>query len=454
MIRRKLALLFAVAMSVLATLPAAAFTYKETCNGSAIRWQSSTVTFSPSLASFPSGSALRAAVEAARDGWNLHAPGTNYRIQYSWISGSFGILGDGINSIQIATPENWQSGWSNYAAITRHKRSMCYLFPGAGSHWEEADILLAPNSATQLDPSTNPTPSDTMKNATLVLLHEHGHAMGLGDEDNVLATMNSGWPSPVGGPIGTRNDVHPHGDDARGARNLYGTAVDVRDVAASTFRLGSPGFARTITAPATASRNSSVSFQFTVLNRGTTDETIPVYFYLSPTRTVDPATRFYLGATTISLQYARSITAHATVTIPSTAPTGYQYLSWVTDPTNAIAEGDEGNNAVALVNPTFIGSNSAPSACFSASPVSGNAPLNVSFNASCSTDPEGSALSYSWDFGDGSPLGSGVSVSHSYYSAGYFDATLTVTDSGGATSISRRRISVTCPAGSRWCEPE
>jgi PKD repeat protein len=36
--------------------------------------------------------------------------------------------------------------------------------------------------------------------------------------------------------------------------------------------------------------------------------------------------------------------------------------------------------------------------------------------------------SYSWDFGDGSPAGSGVSPTHAYASGGGYDVTLTVSD--------------------------
>ena len=57
----------------------------------------------------------------------------------------------------------------------------------------------------------------------------------------------------------------------------------------------------------------------------------------------------------------------------------------------------------------------------------------VTFNGGGSRDPDGSIGSYAWDFGDGS-LGTGVSPSIAYTSAGNFIVTLTVTDNQGVRS--------------------
>lgn len=445
--RKMLALCFVVtAMSMLLTLPAAAFTYLQTCNGSGIRWKHNTPTFRFSRNDFPAGSDWARALEYASGAWNAHAPGSYWYIHSAYSTSVIGMSGDGYNDVRIASSGQWH--WPGHAAVTLHQRTTCYAFPTAGSHYTEADILINPSETFDL--SHKPLPSDYMKNATLLLLHEFGHAAGLGHEDDVLATMNSGWPGPVGGPIGAQNDVHPLGDDVRGMRNAYGTQYTTRDVAASAVRLVSPGTSRTIPAPKSTDRNKTVSFDFTILNRGTTDETIPVYFYLSPTRTVDPATRFYLGSTTVSLQYGRSVTGSVSLLIPAHAPTGTQYLSWVADPNNGISEYYEVNNAVALAEPTTVNVNRAPAACFSASPTSGNAPLLVNVNAGCSSDADATGLSYFWDFGDGNTA-TGVTASN-YFMPGYWRITLTVTDPSGAKATAFRDISAACEPGSPLCE--
>lgn len=51
----------------------------------------------------------------------------------------------------------------------------------------------------------------------------------------------------------------------------------------------------------------------------------------------------------------------------------------------------------------------------------------LTFSAVGSSDPDGDALTYNWDFGDGN-TGTGLQVTHSYTSAGTFDAELRVSD--------------------------
>ena len=74
------------------------------------------------------------------------------------------------------------------------------------------------------------------------------------------------------------------------------------------------------------------------------------------------------------------------------------------------------------------------------------APLTVSLDGSGSSDLEGSIVSYSWDYGDGSPLGSGVTSSHIYNTPGTYTVTLTVSD-GSLTGSATTTITVSNPAG-------
>ena len=46
----------------------------------------------------------------------------------------------------------------------------------------------------------------------------------------------------------------------------------------------------------------------------------------------------------------------------------------------------------------------APTAVAESDVTEGNGPLEVAFTGSNSTDADGTIVSYSWDFGDGSPL--------------------------------------------------
>lgn len=66
----------------------------------------------------------------------------------------------------------------------------------------------------------------------------------------------------------------------------------------------------------------------------------------------------------------------------------------------------------------------------------------VTFSAAGSSDPDGSLVSYAWDFGDGS-TGSGVTVSHAFATVGLFTTTLTVADNGGLTATDTATATVT-----------
>ncbi|MFN8608055.1 MAG: S8 family serine peptidase [Vulcanimicrobiota bacterium] len=87
-------------------------------------------------------------------------------------------------------------------------------------------------------------------------------------------------------------------------------------------------------------------------------------------------------------------------------------------------------NAVRRVQ--ALAPNLPPVANLSASPLGGTAPVNVTWNASASSDPEGGALSYSWTFSDGGSA-TGSKVTRSYTSGGNYSATVSVTDPQGAS---------------------
>ncbi|HWM92073.1 MAG TPA: PQQ-dependent sugar dehydrogenase [Thermoanaerobaculia bacterium] len=74
--------------------------------------------------------------------------------------------------------------------------------------------------------------------------------------------------------------------------------------------------------------------------------------------------------------------------------------------------------------------NDPPTALASASPTSGPLPLDVTFNATGSSDPEGDDLLFFWDFGDGSDgvVTTSLQVQYSYRTAGTFIASLRARD--------------------------
>ena len=91
---------------------------------------------------------------------------------------------------------------------------------------------------------------------------------------------------------------------------------------------------------------------------------------------------------------------------------------------------------------TGVTANQAPVAIASGNPTtSGVAPLPISFAGDKSYDPDGSIVSYSWSFGDGTDS-SQMSPSKTYSVAGNYTARLTVMDNNGATASSTVAVSV------------
>ncbi len=87
------------------------------------------------------------------------------------------------------------------------------------------------------------------------------------------------------------------------------------------------------------------------------------------------------------------------------------------------------------------GGNKSPVAAVAADKTSGQAPLTVNFSSAGSADPEGGAISYSWDFGDGS-TSTAANPAHTYVANGAYNVKLTVTDPQGATGNAGLQIGV------------
>ncbi len=101
-----------------------------------------------------------------------------------------------------------------------------------------------------------------------------------------------------------------------------------------------------------------------------------------------------------------------------------------------------GSNNQALWRIEYIGgTNRNPIAKASANKTSGPSPLAVTFSSAGSSDPEGGALTYSWNFGNGA-TSTAANPTYTYTTNGTYTATLTVKDPQGLTGTASVIVSV------------
>ena len=114
-------------------------------------------------------------------------------------------------------------------------------------------------------------------------------------------------------------------------------------------------------------------------------------------------------------------TANATT---STAETGSN---------NKSSDDDDGGNTA-----------NTPPTAMANGPYAGTTGVVVNFSSAGSTDPDGSIVSYAWNFGDGGSSSS-ANPDHTYTAAGTYPVTLTVTDNDGASGTDSSTTVVTDP---------
>jgi len=211
----------------------------------------------------------------------------------------------------------------------------------------------------------------------------------------------------------------------------------------------------------TNSGSSGDRIEFTVINVTSNDTTAPSisnFDATNPSGTVvevsfdsdEPLSTIDVGVTNAT-GYRANITSFSESANPdgSYTYTGSVDVGGTGDYTAVLnlAEDDAGNDGASGQSDTVTvtDTNSAPTASFDYSPNVPETGETVTFDASGSSDSDGTIQSYSWDFGDGS-TGTGEVVDHVYSDGGTYTVTLTVTDDDGDTDSVSTDVNVTTRA--------
>jgi PKD repeat protein len=107
---------------------------------------------------------------------------------------------------------------------------------------------------------------------------------------------------------------------------------------------------------------------------------------------------------------------------------------------------DTDSNTVTKSDFIVVSTPTAPVAAFTTSPISGYAPLTVTFTDTST----GSPSSWSWNFGDGSPLNITQSPIHVFTKKGNFNVILIVSNNNGTSSKSAQITVETMPGTTFW----
>ncbi len=143
------------------------------------------------------------------------------------------------------------------------------------------------------------------------------------------------------------------------------------------------------------------------------------------------------AAPVATLSAKSRVTIRPSLTFTDTGLAGgstHTYQLIALDPFGNAAAGDT-ITATALAGSA---ANAAPTASFTST----SNGLEVALDGSASADVDGTIASYSWNYGDATANGSGVTSSHTYAAAGTYDVTLTVTDDKGAVGTKTTSVTV------------
>ena len=300
----------------------------------------------------------------------------------------------------------WRLGADNIWSGDRHYRGLIDEAAVYGSVLSPEAVLSHWTAAGGLAPNVNPTASFTAGAVDLAVTFD---ASGSSDPDGTIVSYD--WNFGDGATGSGINSAHTYG--AAGTYNVTLTVTDDRGgsaTATSQVTVLAPNVTPTAAFSAVVD-HLDVDFDASISNDPDGNVVAYAWDFGDGTPTVEgiAPTHTYAGAGTynVTLTVTDDRGGVGTVTLPVTA----------TLPPNVL-----------------------PTAAFS----SGHVDLTATFDASASSDPDGTIVSHAWDFGDGTQ-GNGATTAHTYLAAGTYDVTLTVVDDRGGQDTVTHEVTVTDP---------
>lgn len=170
-----------------------------------------------------------------------------------------------------------------------------------------------------------------------------------------------------------------------------------------------------------------------------------------------------LATFTVSAQSLGDVNGDGSITIVDALVVAQKYVGLNPPVYYAHAADVDGNGTATIVDALIIAqyyvglitefpgaqTGTEPVADFTISNIVPGIGVNVTFDGTQSSDPDGTIVSYEWDFDDGT-TGSGAVVTHSFNEMKDFRVSLTVTDNSGMTDGKKNRVFVGRPSG--WTE--
>ncbi len=209
---------------------------------------------------------------------------------------------------------------------------------------------------------------------------------------------------------------------------------------------------------ATAAKRSYLKFNITGLTGAVTNAKLRLWV----TDGTDNGARWYLlntnawSETTLTYANAPAI-AGGIVADPGVVPvttwlevdvtaaiTGNGIVSFVNEPQSTNQEryySRESTIPPQLVITTNVSGGAVPTASFAKSTATGVAPLSATFTDTST----GAPTSWSWNFGDGSPVSTAQHPVHTFATAGVYSVTLTATNAAGSNTSLSQAVTVMAP---------